>query len=140
MPLEGKYWRRFTTERWNALRWYADHETDPNLCMGRPAPTRRMANKMIKAGQLKWFKGSITYLPKLQLTSKGWLQLESKHTHRTTGYKPSKSTGRRRLKRRYPKPPTDMDRVSLVPEPSEQSPLTPPPEPPDEPTAPPSAR
>ena len=41
-----------TTERWRALKWFADHAVDINAVMGQRMPSTKMRNLMVREGEL----------------------------------------------------------------------------------------
>lgn len=79
--------RRFSPARWKALAWFHDYVFDRNSVMGRPTPTRRMTEKMIREGQLVKVEGYVKAHPMLILTEKGQSLLRSKHKRLTAATK-----------------------------------------------------
>lgn len=131
--------RRFSPARWKALAWFHDYVFDRNSVMGRPTPTRRMREKMLKEGQIVWVEGYLKRHPFLILTAKGQEILASKHkrlSERTRAQLLAKRLHRNTQRART----AGMDRAALEQGPSAQSPLQQPPEAPDEQQAPPPAR
>jgi hypothetical protein len=63
--------RRFTTARWAALKWFVDHEGDPDAMLMRKHPSRKMLAVMLDAGQAAVEKTSLENQQRVVLTDKG---------------------------------------------------------------------
>lgn len=70
--------RRFTTARWAALKWFVDHEGDPDAMLMRKHPSRRMLGYMLDAGQVRLEPTNLANQTSLVLTDKGRADYASK--------------------------------------------------------------
>lgn len=107
---------RFTTKRWNALRWFYDHEVDQKSVMCRPVPTVYMTRLMMRDGHICDAGTNIQYLKRLVLTELGRTILASKGCRKANGYKPAQSRGQRLRRRKSQVLQAGTDRAVAAPD------------------------
>lgn len=121
--MPGKQPRRpWTTARWRALRWLADHERDVSAVMHRKKPSRRMLTLMVRDEQITWLPTSIHYLHKAVLSEKGRQLLASWHKHINGHEQPAKCLATLRRGNKSPTRQADTDQGSQASTLSTQSP------------------
>lgn len=108
--------RRFTTARWAALKWFVDHEGDPDAMLMRKHPSRKMLGYMLNAGQVKLEPTNLANQTRLVLTERGKSDHYTKGVRVTVRSGKAKLPGPRRRRSKSREPRSDKGPETAKPE------------------------